>query len=74
MHDTLSGPNPLSPDSLSTDERLGEIGRILAAGVGRLHLQKSSSLSAAGGDSSLDILALKSGGGRREPRNRIGGR
>ena len=74
MHDALSDPNPMPPGRMSADERIGEIGRILAAGIGRIRPEQSSSLSAAGGDSSVDILALKRRVGRRKPHNRGGGR
>jgi hypothetical protein len=72
MSDTQSGSNPLSPDRMSADERLAEVAEILAAGLMRLLPQQSTHLSADGGDSSLDILALKSGRGRKR-RNRFGG-
>lgn len=74
MHDARSGPNPLQSYAMSADERLSEVGRILAAGLRRILAEQSSSLSAAGGDSSFDILALKRRVGRRKPRNRVGGR
>ena len=74
MQDAQSGPNPLSPSLMSMDERLAEIGRILAAGVTRILPTQSSSVSATGRDSSLDILALKRRVGRRKPRNPAGGR
>ena len=61
MHDARSGPNPLSPDSLSTDDRLGEIGRILAAGLIRLRARQSSKQSADRGDSCLDFPVHQSG-------------
>jgi len=57
---------------MSARQRLAEVGRLLAGGYIRMQAQKSSSLSADGGDSSLDILALKSGRGRRS-RNHTGG-
>jgi len=72
MESARSGPNPLSPNEMSTRQRLVEVGRLLAGGYIRMQAQKSSSLSADVGDSSLDILALKSGRGRRS-RNRTGG-
>jgi len=59
---------------MSAEERLAELGRILAAGLTRILPEQSSPLSAAGGDSSFDILALKSGRGHRKPHNRVGGR
>ena len=74
MHDTLPGPNPVPADRLSADERLDEIASILAAGLRRIRPEQSSSLSAAGEDSSFDILALKRRVGRRKPSNRVGGR
>jgi hypothetical protein len=72
MHDTLSGPNPVPADRLSADERLDELASILAAGLRRVLPEQSSSLSAAGEDSSFDILALKRRVGRRKPSNRVG--
>jgi len=72
MHNISSAPNPLSPDRMTADERLGEVGAILAAGLRRILAEQSSHLSAAGRDSSLDILALKRRVGRRKPSNRVG--
>jgi hypothetical protein len=57
---------------MSSDARLAEIGRILAAGVVRLNAAWSSDLSAEGGDSFVDFAPRKSGG-RRAKRIRIGG-
>lgn len=68
----VSGPNPLCPDKMSARARFEELGRILAAGVVRLKVAKSSSLSAADGDSFVDFPPRKSGG-RRVKRIRIGG-
>ncbi len=68
----VSGPNPLCPDKMSARARFEELGRILAAGVVRLNAAKSSSLSAAGGDSFVDFPPRKSGG-RRVKRIHIGG-
>jgi len=73
MHDVSSAPNPLSPDRMSADERLGELGQILAIGLKRVLSEQSSHLSAAGRESSFDILALKRRVGRRKPSNRVGG-
>ena len=73
MHNISSAPNPLSPDRMTADERLGEVGAILAAGLRRILAEQSSHLSAAGRDSSFDILALKRRVGRRKPSNRVGG-
>ena len=68
----VSGPNPLCPDKMSTRARFEELGRILAAGIVRLNAAKSSSLSAAEGDSFVDFPLRKSGG-RRVKRIRVGG-
>jgi len=73
MHDISAAPNPLSPDRMSADDRLAELGAILAGGVRRILAEQSSCLSAAGRDSSFDILALKRRVGRRKPSNRVGG-
>jgi hypothetical protein len=59
---------------MSADEHLDEVASILAAGLRRILPEQSSSLSAAGEDSSFDILALKRRVGRRKPSNREGGR
>jgi hypothetical protein len=72
LSDPVSGPNSLHPDRMLPEARLAEIGRILAAGVMRRTPVKSSGLSAAGGDSLVDLPALKSGC-RRRKRIRIGG-
>ena len=72
MHDIPSAPNPLSPERMTADERLAELGRILAAGLRRVLLEQSSSLSANERESSLDILALKRRVGRRKPTIRVG--
>ncbi len=46
------------PDTLTTDERLAELARILATGVHRANPPKINEKSPDEGDSSLDILAL----------------
>lgn len=53
-------PNPINPAHLSPAERLDEIAEILAAGLMRLKLRKSSHLSADRGESSLDCTAQRS--------------
>ena len=65
-------PNSLCPTHMSTDARLAELGRILAAGVLRLR-DKSSALSADGRDSLLAILPARSVS-RPRAKIRIGGR
>ena len=46
------------PEKLTTDERLAELSRILAAAVDRANPPKINENSSHDGDSSLDILAL----------------
>jgi hypothetical protein len=46
------------PESLTTDERLAELARILATAVDRANPPKINANSANDRDSSLDILAL----------------
>jgi len=62
----------LSPDRMSADQRLSEVGQILAAAIRRVLAEQSSSLSAIGRESSLDILALKRLARRCKPSNRDG--
>ena len=52
--------SPLHPDQMTADERIAEIAQILALGLARLHA-KSSPLSAARGDSFVDLLPDRSG-------------
>lgn len=54
--------NALNPNLMTPAERIGEIARILALGLIRLHARKSSPIVAAGGESSLDYSLAKSGG------------
>ena len=56
----MSGPIALSPDRMTAAERLDEVAAILAAGAVRLIDRKSRSLSADGGDSSVDFTAHQS--------------
>lgn len=65
--------NALCPERMEPAERLDEVADILAAGLMRLKLRKSSHLSAVSGDSLLDCAAhqsshadrLKSDGGSK---------
>ena len=52
---------PLRPDLMTPAERLDEVAEILAAGLLRLKANKSSGLSAYGGESSLDWTAHETG-------------
>jgi hypothetical protein len=54
-------PNPVDPEHLSPAERLDEIAEILAAGLMRLRVRKSSPLSPDCGESSLDCSGTQSG-------------
>jgi hypothetical protein len=73
MNATNTAPNSLSPDRMTADERLAELGAILAAGLRRVLAERSSHLSATDRDSSFDILALRRRVGRRKTSNRVGG-
>lgn len=53
--------NSLDPGLMTPQERLTELGRILAAGLIRMKAAKSSALSADRGESSVDFPAPKSG-------------
>jgi len=55
----MSRGNGLAPHLMSTEARLSELGRIVAAGVLRMR-EQSSPLSGHRGDSSLAIPATKS--------------
>ena len=57
MHDISVNFAP-SPETLTTDERLAELARILATAVDRTNPQRINENSANDEDSSLDILAL----------------
>ena len=63
MLDCLSGPNALAADRMTAEERLAEIGRLLAAGI----------LRRGPGDVQLDFSPDRSGVGR-EPHSQVGGR
>ncbi|MDI3470331.1 MAG: hypothetical protein OJF62_002394 [Pseudolabrys sp.] len=52
--------NALRPDRMEPAERLDEVADILAAGLMRLKLRKSSHLSAMGGESLVDCPAPQS--------------
>jgi hypothetical protein len=53
--------NPVHADEMTAAERLNEIARILALGLVRLRLRKSSQLPAERGESSLDFPPHQSG-------------
>ena len=53
--------NALRSDSMSVEERIAEIGQILAQGLMRLRARQSSELSRQNGESSLDFIAHQSG-------------
>lgn len=58
--------NPIDPNHLSPEERLAELGHILAAGLIRVRANKSSALSADRRESSVDFPATKSGHATRK--------
>jgi hypothetical protein len=55
----VSRESGFAPHLMTPDERLSELGRILASGVLRMR-EQSSSISAASGDSALAISVAKS--------------
>jgi len=59
MHRSPKGESPSPIDTMTDDERLTELGQIIAAGIIRMHA-KSSSISASDADSSLGSSASKS--------------
>ena len=69
----ISGYTPVSANLMRSDERLEEAARLLAAGLGRLLTQQSSTLFAQPPDSLVDFSPLKSGVRRHKLRNRVGG-
>jgi hypothetical protein len=54
MPNSLSGPNAIAPERMTSEERLAEVGRLLAAGILRLRA----------GDIRLDFPLKESGVGR----------
>ena len=58
----LIGPNALSPNRMTTAERLTEVASILAAGLVRLRARQSSRLSGDRENSCVDFTANQSGG------------
>jgi len=52
---------PLKPEMMTPDERLAELGQILARGLIRLHAREASPLSADDGDSFVDLPPHRSG-------------
>ena len=47
--------SPLHPNHMTLEERLSELGQILARGLIRLHAREASPLSADDGDSFVDL-------------------
>lgn len=56
---TKTSPNLSLPETMTTEARLTELGRIVAAGILRMD-RKSSLISGSDGDSSLAITPTKS--------------
>ena len=69
MQDDIAFAPPA--ETLTTDERLAELAAILATAIARTNPQKSIENCLLGGDSSLDILALRRRR-RRQVQNRVG--
>ena len=55
-----AGVNALAPDLMTADERLTELGQILAAGFMRLRRRQSMSVAAPSGDFRLDFSPERS--------------
>jgi hypothetical protein len=53
--------SPLHPNHMTPDERLAELGQILARGLIRLHAREASPLSADDRDSFVDLPPHRSG-------------
>ena len=56
----LAGANALAPDLMTAEERLTEVGQILAAGFMRLRRSGSMSVAAWSGDFRLDFSPERS--------------
>ena len=52
--------SPLHPNHMTLDERLAELGQILARGLIRLHAREASPLSADDRDSFVDLPPRRS--------------
>ena len=69
MQDDIAFAPPA--ETLTTDERLAELAAILASAIARTNPRETNENSPPGGDSSLDILALRRRR-RRQMQNRVG--
>lgn len=69
MQDDIAFAPPA--ETLTTDERLAELAAILASVIARTNPPETNENSPLGGDSSLDILALRRRR-RRQAQNRVG--
>ena len=61
--------NGVKPDLMTPTERIGELGRILAADLIRMRVSKSSPLSEDGRESFVDYVPPKSGHATRNSRS-----
>lgn len=57
----MSGPNPINPRHLTSDERRAEVCRLLALGLIRLRGRQSSQVFADAGETSLHFPPDRSG-------------
>lgn len=69
MQDDIAFAPPA--ETLTTDERLAELAAILASAIARTNPLEMNDNYSPGGDSSLDILALRRRR-RRQVQNRVG--
>ena len=60
LDDCYAGANALAPDLVTAEERLTELGQILAAGFMRLRRRQSMSVAARSGDFRLDFSPERS--------------
>ena len=69
----MKRPNPLPPDHMTSDDRLAEIGHILAVGYLRFRNRARSENvrhNSRSGDVSLDLPGVQSGHGDTKTRRR----
>jgi hypothetical protein len=68
----LAGGNPLSPDLMTPEERLGEVAQILAAGLMRLRRRQSAAEASRSGDFRLDFSPARSVHATAPKRRQVG--
>jgi hypothetical protein len=72
MEEQVVGPDPFPVDRMDTEERLADLGRILAAGIRRMRgAEPESDASAADSPRYVEVVSSSSRG--RRTKIRIGG-